>query len=89
MGMMLQESVTNKINSAIEDQMLQEAGIHQDLLDSIRESSAICPKLKAYEDKGKSSKESNAALASGYWLRKWIFNLPPPCLFMAQWLCVE
>ncbi|NCW12524.1 MAG: ABC transporter permease [Chitinophagia bacterium] len=64
MGMMLQESITNKINSAIEDQMLQEAGIHQDILDSIHKSSQFA-ELKAYEDKGKSSKESNAALASG------------------------
>ncbi|MEI7960158.1 MAG: ABC transporter permease [Chitinophagaceae bacterium] len=64
MGMMLQESITNKINSAIEDQMLQEAGIHQDVLDSIHKSSQFA-ELKAYEDKGKTSKESNAALASG------------------------
>lgn len=64
MGMMLQESITYKINSAIEDQMLQEAGIHQDVLDSIHKSSQFA-ELKAYEDKGKNSKESNAALASG------------------------
>ena len=64
MGMMLQESITNKINSAIEDQMLQDAGIHQDVLDSIHKSSQFA-ELKAYEDKGKTSKESNAALASG------------------------
>lgn len=64
MGMMLQESISYKINSAIEDQMLQEAGIHQDVLDSIHKSSQFA-ELKAYEDKGKTSKESNAALASG------------------------
>ena len=39
---MLQNSITNKINNAIEDQMLQEAGIQQNILDSIHTGSAIC-----------------------------------------------
>ena len=61
---MLQESISNKINKAIEDQMLQDAGIHQSILDSIHSASRFA-ELKAYEDKGKSSKESNAGLAMG------------------------
>ena len=64
MGLMLQNSITNKINSAIEDQMLQEAGIQQNTLDSIHSASQFA-ELKAYEDKGSSSKESNASLAMG------------------------
>lgn len=64
MGLMLQQSITSKINSAIEDQMLQEAGIQQSVLDSIHQASQVA-ELKAYEDKGGSSKESNAGLAMG------------------------
>ena len=64
MGLMLQESISNKINKAIEDQMLQDAGIQQSILDSIHSASNVA-ELKAYEDKGKSSKESNAGLAMG------------------------
>jgi len=64
MGLMMQESITNKINTAIEDQMLQEAGIHQNVLDSIHTASQFA-ELKAYEDKGTSSKESSAGLAMG------------------------
>ena len=64
MGLMLQESISNKINNAIEDQMLQDAGIQQNILDSIHNASQLA-ELKAYEDKGKSSKESNAGLAMG------------------------
>ena len=64
MGLMLQESISNKINNAIEDQMLQDAGIQQSILDSIHNASRFA-ELKAYEDKGKSSKESNAGLAMG------------------------
>jgi len=62
--LMMQESITNKINTAIEDQMLQEAGIHQNVLDSIHTASQFA-ELKAYEDKGTSSKESSAGLAMG------------------------
>ena len=64
MGFSLQESISRKINAAIEDQMLEKAGIQQSILDSIHESSQIA-ELKAYEDEGKKSKESNAALAMG------------------------
>jgi ABC-2 type transport system permease protein len=64
MGLMLQQSITSKINSALEDQMLQEAGIQQSILDSIHQAAQIS-ELKAYEDKGGSSKESNAGLAMG------------------------
>ena len=64
MGFSLQESISRKINAAIEDQMLEKAGIQQNVLDSIHQSAQIA-ELKAYEDEGKNSKESNAALAMG------------------------
>ena len=64
MGFSLQESISRKINAAIEDQMLEKAGIQQNILDSIHQSAQIA-ELKAYEDEGKNSKESNAALAMG------------------------
>ena len=64
MGFSLQESISRKINAAIEDRMLEKAGIQQSILDSIHQSSQIA-ELKAYEDEGKKSKESNAALAMG------------------------
>jgi ABC-2 type transport system permease protein len=64
MGLLLQNSIGDKINSAIEDQMLQEAGIKQNVLDSIHKASQFA-ELKAYEDKGNESKESNAGLAMG------------------------
>ncbi len=62
MGFNLQESISGKINAAIEDQMLEKAGIQQNVLDSIHQSAQIA-ELKAYEDEGKNSKESNAGLA--------------------------
>ncbi len=64
MGLMLQNSISEKINSALEDQMLQDAGIQQNVLDSIHKASQFAA-LKAYEDKGSASKESNAGLAMG------------------------
>lgn len=64
MGLMLQNSISDKINSAIEDKMLQDAGIQQNTLDSIHKASQFA-ELKAYEDKGKASKESSAGLAMG------------------------
>jgi ABC-2 type transport system permease protein len=64
MGLMLQNSISEKINSALEDRMLQEAGIQQNILDSIHKASQFA-ELKAYEDKGSATKESNAGLAMG------------------------
>jgi ABC-2 type transport system permease protein len=64
MGLMLQNSISDKINNAIEDQMLQDAGISQNMLDSIHKASQYA-ELKAYEDKGSASKESNAGIAMG------------------------
>ena len=64
MGLMLQNSISDKIKSAIEDKMLQDAGIQQNTLDSIHKASQFA-ELKAYEDKGKASKESSAGLAMG------------------------
>ena len=62
MGFNLQESISRKINAAIENQILEKAGIQQNVLDSIHQSAQIA-ELKAYEDEGKNSKESNAGLA--------------------------
>ena len=62
MGFNLQETISRKINAAIEDRMLEKAGIQQNVLDSIHQSAQIA-ELKAYEDEGKNSKESNAGLA--------------------------
>ena len=64
MGFNLQETISYKINTDIEDRMLEKAGIQQSILDSIHQSAQIA-ELKAYEDEGKKSKESNAALAMG------------------------
>jgi ABC-2 type transport system permease protein len=64
MGLMMQNSISDKINNAIEDQMLQSAGIRQTVLDSIHKASQYA-ELKAYEDKGNASKESSAGLAMG------------------------
>jgi len=64
MGLMMQNSIGDKINNAIEDQMLQDAGIRQNVLDSIHKASQYA-ELKAYEDKGNASKESSAGLAMG------------------------
>ncbi len=64
MGLMMQNSISDKINTAIEDQMLQDAGIRQNVLDSIHKASQYA-ELKAYEDKGNASKESSAGLAMG------------------------
>ena len=64
MGLMMQNSIADKINGAIEDKMLQESGIQQNTLDSIHKAAQFA-ELKAYEDKGSSTKESNAGLAMG------------------------
>lgn len=64
MGLMMQNSISDKINGAIEDQMLQKAGIRQNVLDSIHKASQYA-ELKALEDKGSSTKESSAGLAMG------------------------
>jgi ABC-2 type transport system permease protein len=64
MGLLLQNSISEKINKVLEDQMLQEAGIHQNMLDSIHAASQVA-ELKAFEDKETGSKESNAGLAMG------------------------
>jgi ABC-2 type transport system permease protein len=65
MGLVLQNSIIESINAAIEDRMLQESGIQQNVLDSIHKASQFAS-LKAYEDKGgNKSKESNAGLAMG------------------------
>ena len=64
MGLMMQNSIGHKINNAIEDQMLQDAGIRQNVLDSIHKASQYA-ELKAYEDKGNAS-SAGLAMGIGY-----------------------
>ena len=63
-GLSTEESISNKIDAAIEDKMLQDAGIDRSQLDSIREKSQFA-ELKSLEEEGDTAKESNAALSYG------------------------
>lgn len=63
-GLNTEETISNKINAAIEDNMLQNAGIERAQLDSIRKESQFAA-LTSLEEQGDSAKESNAALSYG------------------------
>ena len=63
-GLTTEEAISRKIDEAIEDKMLQDAGIQRAQLDSIREKSQFA-ELKSLEEQGDSAKESNAALSYG------------------------
>jgi ABC-2 type transport system permease protein len=63
-GMMAKGHIENKINAAIEDHMLQLAGVHRNALDSIHQESQFAS-LKAYQEKGDTAAESNQGLAYG------------------------
>jgi ABC-2 type transport system permease protein len=63
-GLNTEETISNKINAAIEDHMLQNAGIERSQLDSIRKESQFAA-LTSLEEQGDSAKESNAALSYG------------------------
>lgn len=56
--------ISDRINEAIEDKMLQDAGINKMKLDSIHSQSQFA-QLKAVEENGGSAKETNAALSYG------------------------
>ncbi len=57
-------TISDQINAAIEDKMLQDAGINKTQLDSIHTQSQFA-QLKAVEENGGSAKETNAALSYG------------------------
>jgi ABC-2 type transport system permease protein len=63
-GLNTEETISDKINAAIEDHMLQNAGIERAQLDSIRKESQFAA-LTSLEEQGDSAKESNAALSYG------------------------
>ena len=58
-------AITDRINAAIEDNMLQTAGINKAQLDSIHKQSSQFAELKAVEENGKGTQESNSALSYG------------------------
>ena len=63
-GLSLESKIEDRINDAIEDQMLQQAGIDRAKLDSIKSSSQFA-EMKSLEESGDSVKESSAALSYG------------------------
>jgi ABC-2 type transport system permease protein len=63
-GLGTEDRISNRIDEAIEDKMLQDAGIDRSQLDSIKEKSKFA-ELKALEEKGDTVQESNAALSYG------------------------
>ena len=60
----IEDAISNSINAAIEDKMLQDAGINKLQLDSIHKQSQYS-ELKAVEENGGNAKETNAALSYG------------------------
>ncbi len=63
-SIMTEDRIADRINAAIEDNMLQMAGISKIQLDSIHQQSQFA-ELKAVEESGGTAKESNAALSYG------------------------
>src|SRR5579871_6659242 len=63
-GLGTKESIEEKINSAIEDNMLQEVGVRRTELDSIHTQSQFA-ELKSLQEHGNKAEESNQALAYG------------------------
>jgi ABC-2 type transport system permease protein len=63
-GINTEGAISDQINAAIEDNMLQSAGINKASLDSIHKQSQRA-KLKAVEENGGNVQESNAALSYG------------------------
>lgn len=59
-----ESTIADRINAAIEDNMLQTAGINKSELDSIHKQSQFA-ELKTVEENGGSTQESNAALSYG------------------------
>jgi ABC-2 type transport system permease protein len=63
-GLITESDISDRIDEAIEDKMLQDAGIQRSQLDSIRKKSQFA-ELKSLEEKGDTVQESNAALSYG------------------------
>jgi ABC-2 type transport system permease protein len=63
-GLGSKESIEEKVNAAIEDQMLQQSGISRQQLDSIHGKSQFAD-LKPLEEHGSKTQESNQLLAYG------------------------
>ncbi|TAF53285.1 MAG: ABC transporter permease [Sphingobacteriia bacterium] len=64
-GLVTEDQISDRINAAIEDKMLLDAGIQRSQLDSIREKSRFA-ELKAMEERGEEkAQESSAALSYG------------------------
>lgn len=61
-GMSAEGAIEDKINGAIEDHMLELAGVNRASLDSIHRESRFA-QLKSYQEKGASASESNGTLA--------------------------
>ena len=60
-----EDRISDRINAAIEDKLLQDAGINKGELDSIRTKSRFAELKSLEEGNGESAKESNAALSYG------------------------
>jgi ABC-2 type transport system permease protein len=63
-GFGTKESIEEKINAAIEDNMLQQAGVKRSELDSIHTKSQFA-ELKSVQENGNKAEESNQGLAYG------------------------
>ncbi|RXK81237.1 ABC transporter permease [Filimonas effusa] len=61
-GIAAEGAIEDKINGAIEDHMLELAGVHRAALDSIHKESRFAA-LKSYQEKGSSASESSGQLA--------------------------
>lgn len=61
-GMKAENNIEDQINEAIEDNMLETAGIDKSALDSIRGASHFA-ELKSYQEKGGSASESSSGVA--------------------------
>jgi ABC-2 type transport system permease protein len=60
-----EDKISDRINAAIEDKLLQDAGINRGELDSIRSKSRFAELKSLEEGTGENAKESNAALSYG------------------------
>ncbi len=61
----IEDKISDRIDAAIEDKLLQDAGINRSELDSIRSKSRFAELKSLEEGNGESAKESNAALSYG------------------------
>lgn len=61
-GMSAKGNIEDKVNDAIEDHLLQQAGVNRHALDSIHKESQL-GQLRSFQEKGGSASESNQGLA--------------------------